>query len=130
MMSKQDPFVGGVIVLAVVELMSRRDSRIIQRRNLRRQKRTVVSISDGQNAQHNQQQWHGAQHGLPADGIREQVGPERDNHATSPPSYSLLRRGYPIVVQAARLHICPPKIVHLPYDPVQASRLHYGESAC
>jgi len=33
-------------------------------------------------------------------------------------------------VHADRLHFRPLKVVHLPHDPVQASRLYYGESAC
>ena len=52
-----------MIILPIVQSNSRRDSRIIQRGNLGRKKRTVIAVRDGHRAQHADHQGHRG-HGL------------------------------------------------------------------
>ena len=80
--AEEDPLVGRVVVLAVVELMRGRGSRVVEGGDAGGEEGAVVAVGDGQHAQHHEQQRHGAQHDLVADGFGEQVGPHR--HESTP----------------------------------------------
>src|ERR1017187_8480671 len=58
MMTEENPAIGGVKVLAIVKTVGRSDPAVVEHRDLGRQKRAVIPISDRENPQDDQHHRH------------------------------------------------------------------------
>ena len=76
-MAEQDPLVGRMVVLPIVEFVRGRLLEIVEHRHLRGQEGAVVAIRDGEDAQDAQQERHGAQDGVAVDFGGEEIGEKR-----------------------------------------------------
>src|SRR5438105_3806925 len=73
MVAEEHPFIGRMVILAVVELMGGGDAAVIEDGDASGKESAVIAVGDGQDAEDEQHERHRPQHLLAVDGIEEQV---------------------------------------------------------
>src|SRR5439155_12486683 len=91
-MAEQHPLVCRMIILTVIESMGRGDVGVVERHDLGGKECTVVAISNGQHAEHAEQDRHGVVEGFAVGGFVKQVGKRESVHYPSRARYSSSRR--------------------------------------